>query len=182
MVAKGLDLPQVTLVGMLLADIGLLLPDYRSAERVFQVLTQVAGRAGRGALAGRAFLQTYMPEHYALVTAASHDYQGFYSQEMEYRRELAYPPFARLARMVFSHPVEQKAQQACDAAATRVRRRLQAEELRGSDLIGPVPCFFEKIAGRYRWQIILRSAHPETLIETPIPENCQVDVDPVSLL
>jgi primosomal protein N' (replication factor Y) (superfamily II helicase) len=182
MVAKGLDLPQVTLVGMLLADIGLLLPDYRSAERIFQVLTQVAGRAGRGALAGQAFLQTYMPEHYALITAAAHDYPAFFLKEMEYRRLLGYPPYARLARMVFSHHVEQQARQACEAAANRARIRLEAEELHDSDLIGPVPCFFEKIAGRYRWQIILRSQHPETLIDSPIPEHCQVDVDPVSLL
>jgi primosomal protein N' (replication factor Y) (superfamily II helicase) len=182
MVAKGLDLPQVTLVGMLLADIGLLLPDYRSAERVFQVLMQVAGRAGRGSIAGRAILQTYMPEHYALGPAASHDFPAFFRKELEYRRVLGYPPFRRLARMVYAHHDATRAKRTCETVADGLRSRIQSEDRRETDLIGPAPCFFEKIAGRYRWQVILRGPHPETLIDLPIAEGWQADVDPVSLL
>lgn len=182
MVAKGLDLPQVTLVGMVLADIGLLLPDFRASERIFQLLMQVAGRAGRGAQAGTAILQTYQPDHYALQFAARHDYAGFARAELEYRRLLGYPPFARLVRLVFSNLDAARAESEAEALAGRLRAKMTKEGFGETSLIGPAPCFLEKINGRYRWQIILRGSRPAALIDFSLPDGWQVDVDPVSLL
>ena len=110
MIAKGLDLPLVTLVGVVLADVGLSLPDLRSAERTFQVLTQVAGRAGRSPLGGQVILQTFLPEHYVIQAASRHDYQAFYQQELEYRRQLHYPPFSRLVRLEYRHRDPERAE------------------------------------------------------------------------
>jgi primosomal protein N' (replication factor Y) len=182
MVAKGLDLPQVTLVGMILADIGLLLPDFRASERVFQLMTQVAGRAGRGARPGTAVLQTYQPDHYALRFAAKHDYPGFAQAELEYRRTLGYPPFHNLVRLVCQNLEEARAEREATAMAERLRERIKREGLGETTLIGPAPCFYEKINGRYRWQIVLRGPHPAVLVDLPMPEGWLVDVDPVSLL
>ena len=182
MIAKGLDLPRVTLVGMVLADIGLLLPDFRAPERVFQVLMQVAGRAGRADRPGKAVLQTYLPEHYALTHAAAHDYPGFAQEELKNRRRLGYPPFQNLVRMVYTHSDESEARKISEAMAETLRARIVERERLETSLIGPVPCFFAKIGGRYRWQIVLRGPQPSGLIDLPIPEGWQVDVDPVSLL
>jgi primosomal protein N' (replication factor Y) len=182
MVAKGLDLPQVTLVGIILAELGLLLPDYRSPERVFQVLMQVAGRAGRASSPGKVVLQSYMPDHYALQCAAAHDYPAFVRIESEHRRALGYPPFQNLARLVFVNSNDSAARQAAEAMAETLRARIVQQERTETSLAGPVPCFFEKIAGRYRWQIVLRGPAPGELIELPLPEGCQADVDPVTLL
>ena len=181
MIAKGLDLPLVTLVGVVSADTGLNLPDFRAAERTFQVLTQVSGRAGRGLLGGRVVLQTYQPEHYAIRAAAGHDYQAFYDQEIRYRRELGYPPFRRLARLLVQHPSNERAQ----GEAERLARVLRAQIARSdqqADLIGPAPCFFAKVRGEYRWQVIVRGSDPAALIPEDLPEGWAVDVDPVSLL
>ncbi len=118
MLAKGMDLPLVTLVGVVLADVGLNLPDYRASERTFQVLTQVAGRAGRSPLGGQVILQTFQPEHYVIQAAVRHDFQSFYEQELAYRRQLGYPPFAELVRLEYRHYDPQKAEQAArDLAA-----------------------------------------------------------------
>jgi primosomal protein N' (replication factor Y) len=182
MIAKGLDLPRVTLVGMVLADIGLLLPDFRAPERVFQVLLQVAGRAGRADRPGKAVLQTYLPEHYALTRAAAHDYIGFAEEELNNRRRLGYPPFQKLARLLFTHSDESEAQRKTEAMAETLRARIVEQERVETSLIGPVPCFFSKIRGRYRWQIVLRGPQPSDLIELPLPDGWQVDIDPVSLL
>jgi primosomal protein N' (replication factor Y) len=182
MIAKGLDLPRVTLVGMMLADIGLLLPDFRAPERVFQVLLQVAGRAGRADRPGKAVLQTYLPEHYVLTHAAAHDYPGFAGEELKNRRRLGYPPFQKLVRLVFAHPDESEARRKTEAMAQTLRARIVEQERLETSLIGPVPCFFAKIRGRYRWQIVVRGPHPAALIDFPIPEGWQVDVDPVELL
>jgi len=103
MVAKGLDLPLVTLVGVINADTALYLPDFRAGERTFQILTQVAGRAGRSVLGGQVIIQTYTPEHYCIQAASRHDYETFYRQELDFRREQGYPPFRRLAQLVYSH-------------------------------------------------------------------------------
>lgn len=181
MIAKGLDLPLVTLVGVVSADTGLHLPDFRAAERTFQVLTQVAGRAGRGLMGGQVILQTYHPDHYAVRAAAGHDYHAFYDVELEHRRSLNYPPFTRLTRLVYRHHSSSAARE----EAERLYKLLQSQSASSEtqfNAIGPVPCFFRRIRGRYRWQIVLRGAHPaETLPET-MPEGWQVDVDPVSLL
>jgi len=123
MIAKGLDLPLVTLVGVIAADVGLFLPDFRAGERTFQLLTQVAGRAGRSVLGGEVIVQTYHPDHYAVLAASRHDYEGFYRQEMNFRREQGYPPVRRLARLVYHHSKREQAQ----AEAMRLADLLRAE-------------------------------------------------------
>jgi primosomal protein N' (replication factor Y) len=181
MLAKGLDLPLVTLVGVVLAEVGLNLPDYRAAERTFQVLTQVAGRAGRSPLGGRVIVQTYQPEHYAIQTAAHHDYAQFYKQEMEYRRQLRYPPFTRLVRLEFRHHDPQVAEEAALSLAGVLQGWI-ADEGWPVTLIGPVPCFFTRMYGRYRWQIILRGPDPTELLRDRQPPDWIIEVDPPSLL
>lgn len=182
MLAKGLDLPKVTLVGMVLADVGLNLPDPFAAERTFQVLTQVAGRAGRSALGGQAILQTFQPEHYAIQAAAGHDYASFYRQELGYRQALGYPPFARLVRLEFRHADAARAEQEADRLAARLNAEIAAEKRVETDVIGPVPCFFAKVGGVYRWQVILRGPQPESLLQNKNLADWRIEVDPVSLL
>jgi len=182
MIAKGLDLPLVTLVGVISADTALYLPDFRAAERTFQLLTQVAGRAGRSRRGGQVIVQTYNPEHYAIQAAARHDYAGFYRQELAYRRRLGYPPFSRLVALRFSDPDPDR----CRAEAGRLGRWLAAEIRRlrlPAGLIGPAPCFFSRVAGRFRWQIVIRAPDPMPLLrDVALPWGWRVDVDPVSLL
>ncbi|MFN2147566.1 MAG: primosomal protein N' [Anaerolineales bacterium] len=181
MLAKGLDIPLVTLVGVVSADTGLNLPDYRAAERTFQLLTQVAGRAGRGLLGGRVILQTYQPDHYAIQAAAKHDYERFYHQELRLRRELAYPPFRRLARLVYRHTSSRRAEREAERLAS-VLKASAREAGTAVDLIGPAPCFFERVRGLYRWHLILRGSDPAGAIPETLPEGWAVDIDPVSLL
>jgi primosomal protein N' (replication factor Y) len=182
MLAKGLDLPLVTLVGAVLADVGLNLPDYRAAERTFQVLTQVAGRAGRSPLGGEVILQTFQPDHYAIQTASRHDYRAFYQQELKYRRQLGYPPFAHLARLEFRHREAPQAERAARSMAAQIQAWLRQEPRRATELIGPVPCYFARIAGVYRWQIVLRGPDPASLLRNKPLENWRVEIDPASLL
>jgi primosomal protein N' (replication factor Y) len=181
MLAKGLDLPLVTLVGVVLAEVGLNMPDYRSAERTFQVLTQVAGRAGRSPLGGRVVIQTYVPEHYAIQTAAQHDYEAFYAQEMAYRRQLRYPPFTKLVRCEYRHHDPQVAEEAALAFAGHLQGWI-TDEGHPVEMIGPVPCFFTRLYGRYRWQIILRGPDPKELLRNRQPPDWIIEVDPPSLL
>ena len=182
MIAKGLDLPLVTLVGVVSADTGLYLPDFRAAERTFQVLTQVAGRAGRSARGGQVIVQTYSPDHYAIQAAAGHDYAGFYRQELAYRRQLGYPPFSRLVALRYTD----KDGRRCREEAERLGRWLAAEVRRLSlpfSLIGPAPCFFGRIEGRYRWQLVIRAPDPVPwLRDLLLPRGWRIDVDPISLL
>lgn len=183
MIAKGLDLPLVTLVGVVSADLGLALPDFRAGERVFQLLTQVAGRAGRGLLGGRVILQTYQPDNYAIAAAAEHDYERFYRIESEYRRQLGYPPFRGLARIVFSFPVEAKAQAEAERAANLLRARMDEERMTGTEIIGPAPCFFTRIDKQYRWHVLLRGPDPAAALEDmPIARGWYLDIDPVDVL
>ena len=182
MLAKGLDLPLVTLVGIVLADVGVNLPDPFAAERAFQVLTQVAGRAGRSSRGGRVILQTFQPEHYAIQAAAAHDYDTFYNRELAYRRELGYPPFARLLRLEFRHTDHAEAEKATKALAERLTTDIQIEKRKETNLIGPAPCFFAKINGIYRWQIVIRGPQPLSLLRTRLPEGWRIEVDPPSLL
>jgi primosomal protein N' (replication factor Y) len=182
MLAKGLDLPLVTLVGVILAETALNLPDYRAGERTFQVLTQVAGRAGRSALGGQVIFQTFQPEHYAIQAAAGHDYASFYRQELELRRQLRYPPFSRLVRLEYRHAQARAAEAAAGALAGQIRAWLLGEDRRATDLIGPVPCFFSRQNGLYRWQIILRGPDPASLLSGRSLADWHVEVDPLSLL
>jgi primosomal protein N' (replication factor Y) len=182
MIAKGLDLPLVTLVGVVLADVGLSLPDLRSAERTFQVLTQVAGRAGRSPLGGQVILQTFLPEHYVIQAASRHDYQAFYQQELEYRRELHYPPFSQLVRLEFRHRDPERAEDSANAMAGQIKGWLQEENRGETELVGPVPCFFSRIGGLYRWQLVLRGPDPASLLRGRPVGDWRVEVNPPSLL
>jgi primosomal protein N' (replication factor Y) (superfamily II helicase) len=182
MIAKGLDLPLVTLVGVISADTGLYLPDFSAAERTFQLLTQVAGRAGRSPRGGQVIVQTYNPDHYAVQAAAGHDYAAFYRQELDYRRRLGYPPFSRLVALRFSDQDPTH----CEAEARHLGRWLAAEIRRldlPASLIGPAPCFFSRVQGRYRWQIVIRAPDPMPLLcDVALPRGWHIDVDPINLL
>ncbi len=182
MIAKGLDLPLITLVGVVSADTSLNLPDFRAGERTFQLLSQVLGRAGRGSLGGQVIIQTYSPEHYAIQTAAKHDYALFYEKEINYRRQLHNPPFTRLACLVYSHTNDAL----CQREAERMKRLLIEEiDSKGIDdlsLIGPAPAFIHKLRGRFRWQLILRGSEPSAFLsQIPIPQGWTVDIDPIGL-
>jgi primosomal protein N' (replication factor Y) len=183
MVAKGLDLPLVTLVGVINADTALYLPDFRAGERTFQILTQVAGRAGRSVLGGQVIIQTYTPEHDCIRAASRHDYEGFYRQELVFRREQGYPPFRRLAQLVYSHSNAAR----CEKEVGKLHRLLCDKIARlglpGVDLFGPAPCFRRRLRGKYRWQIVVRAADPRALLaDMAFPLGWRIDIDPVSLL
>ncbi len=182
MLAKGLDLPLVTLVGVILGDVGLNFPDYHAAERSFQVLTQVMGRSGRSPLGGKAILQTYQPEHPAIHYASSYDLDGFYQHELESRREYRYPPFTRLIRLEYRHARLQEAEKEARALADRLKNWIDTGGYASTDLVGPVPCFYGKIKGLYRWQIILRGPDPATLLRDKPLGDWRVQVDPPDLL
>ncbi len=161
MIAKGLDFPGVTLVGVVNADVGIHLPDFRATERTFQLLSQVAGRAGRGKLGGEVLIQTALPEHYAIQAALTHDYVAFATRELEERRHPAYPPMVRLVNVVVSSPVPEDAAGNAEAAA----RWLRTHVVSGApvDLIGPAPSPIERLHGRWRWHFLLRSASVKSL-------------------
>lgn len=180
MIAKGLDLPQVTLAGVINADTGLNFPDFRSGERTFQLLCQVAGRAGRGFKAGKVILQTYSPDNYIIEAAARHDYSGFYDKEIEYRRRYNYPPFSQLVRLVYSHTDEES----CRREAQRVHRLIaDSRQLTADSMIGPVPAFAFRARGRYRWQLFLRGPDSSRVLsQLALPRGWTIDVDPVGMV
>ncbi|MEW5867668.1 MAG: primosomal protein N' [Chloroflexota bacterium] len=182
MLAKGLDLPLVTLVGVILADVGLNLPDYRASERTFQVLTQVAGRAGRSPLGGQVVLQTFQPEHYVIQAASQHNYQAFAQQELAYRKQLGYPPFANLVRLEYRHRDASRAERAASELAPQIQEWLAEEGRRATRLIGPAPCFFARLGGLYRWQIVLSGPDPATLLRGRTIPDWKVEVNPPNLL
>ena len=181
MLAKGLDLPLVTLVGIVLADVGLSLPDPFAAERTFQVLTQVAGRAGRSSRGGQVILQTFMPEHYVIQSAAKHDVDGFQQLELGYRQQLGYPPYGKLMRLEFRHRDNAKAEAESQRVLNLLQEKIRAKK-RAQTTVSAVPCFFAKMDGVYRWQVILRGPDPASLLRGLPLENWRVEVEPVSLL
>ncbi len=182
MVAKGLDLPLVTLVGVVLADVGLTLPDPFAGERAFQVLAQVAGRAGRSPLGGQVILQTFLPEHPVVQFAAGHDYEGFITQELADRRRLGYPPYARLVRLETRAATAQTAEGRAQTLAAQLRQRLEREDRRATELIGPAPCFHAKLNREYRWQILLRGPDPASLLAGLALQDWRIETQPQSLL
>ena len=183
MIAKGLDIPAVTLVGVISADVSLNLPDYRSGERTFQLLEQVAGRAGRGPLGGRVIIQTYTPNHWAIEAAARHDYAALYQHEAALRRRLGYPPFGRMARLIFAHTNVLYAQEQAQQMGRILRREKDTRGIPHLDILGPAPAFVPKLRGRHRWQILLRGDDPAELLGgMSFPQGWTVDVDPVTLL
>ncbi len=183
MVAKGLDLPRVTLVGVILADTTLSLPDFRASERTFQLLAQVAGRAGRSVLGGQVIIQTYLPDHPVIKAARRHDYDGFYRREIEFRRMHWYPPFSRLVRLVSNQPSAQRAKQEAYQIHEMLSDRIRRLALEDLDLIGPAPAFYQRLRGKWRWQILVRGKEPQRLVgDIHLPLGWQIDVDPVSVL
>ncbi len=182
MIAKGLDIPLVTVVGVVNADLGLYFPDFRAGERAFQLILQVMGRAGRGIRGGRVVIQTYTPEHYAIIAAAEQDYLTFYEQEAAFRHHYGYPPFSRLARMVYTHTSVERCQDEAARMTGILRDEKDSQGLANTNLIGPSPAYTERIRGRYRWQIVIRGPDPTALLaQVPIPQGWTVDVDPVGL-
>ena len=195
MITKGHHFPQVTLVGVIAADLSLFFPEYHAGERTFQLLSQVAGRAGRGAAKGRVLIQTYQPEHYVFQTVQAQDYDSFFQRELESRRQLGYPPFTRLALVRLSGPQEE--------SVVREARRLAAvlEQFRTSDgdlrarvrILGPAPAGLTRLQGRFRWQILIKSYGRPPLLRllqhlrqvwTPVPRahlSLTLDIDPATL-
>ena len=181
MVAKGLNIPNVTLVGIVLADIGLFIPDFRSSEKIFQLIYQVVGRSGRGEKPGKGIVQTYFPENYVIDLASSQDFSSFYDIESKFRQVHNLPPYSRIIKLVYSHFNSQRAQK----EAERMKRELMQIRSKWDywyiDVSGPVPSFYNKLRGKYRWQIILRGPNPRDIINRiKIPENWVIDVDPLS--
>ncbi|MBN1643231.1 MAG: primosomal protein N' [Dehalococcoidales bacterium] len=182
MVAKGLDIPLVTLVGVVIADTSLNLPDFRAGERTFQLLSQVAGRAGRGLSGGQVFIQTYNPGHYAVQTAAKHDYVAFYKQEIEFRRQLREPPFTQLACLTYTHKNDNRCREEAEKTAKRIMALKESRGASGMSLVGPAPAFIHRLRGRYRWQIILRGSDLSSFLAgCPFPQGWTIDIDPVGL-
>jgi primosomal protein N' (replication factor Y) len=186
MVTKGLDVANVTLVGVVSADTGLNLPDFRSSEHTFQLLTQVAGRAGRHHLPGKVIIQTFSPDNYVIRSAAMHDYESFYRQEIATREELGYPPFNALINLVFSGREEKKVMKSAEDIAQFLEKRLPGQ------ILGPVPAAISKLRGEWRCQIVIkgkdldtmRKALAETFKKAVLPAEIRVviDVDPMSML
>ncbi|HNP70469.1 MAG TPA: primosomal protein N', partial [Kouleothrix sp.] len=183
MIAKGLDLPLVSVVGIVAADTGLHLPDFRAGERAFQLLTQVAGRAGRRSAGAQVVLQTYTPEHYALLAAQEHDYEAFYAQEIAFRRQTSYPPFGRLVRFVYTSGRDDRAEAAARELADEIARLADGLELGSWGVVGPAPAFFHRQRNRFRWHVLLRADNPAPLLDTlTLPPGWSLDVDPVHVL
>ncbi len=197
MIAKGLDFPRVTLVGVVNADVGIHLPDFRASERAFQLLSQVAGRAGRGVLGGEVLIQTSLPDHYAIRAATAHDYEGFAERELSERKGPRYPPWVRLVNVVVSSPDREAAAAGAEEAASWVRRRLASPARPGRrdsvELMGPAPAPIERLHGRWRWHFLLRSGSPSALgaVARALAEEHHarsgdvrvvIDRDPVALL
>jgi len=191
MIAKGHDFPGVTLVGVLQAEGSLYLPDFRAAERTFQLLSQVIGRAGRGELPGRVLVQAMQPDHYALQHAIAHDYNRFYDEEMLFRQELGYPPFGYLAAIQFSGTAEAAVSDAA-AQAARLLVMLKADLGLRSELLGPVQAPLYRLRGRFRRHLLLKDADRNALRRllsayrktrsSPVLVREIIDVDPVDLL
>jgi len=163
MIAKGHDYPGVTLVGVINAAPGLGMPDFRAAEQTFQLLTQVAGRAGRGQRPGKVVIQTYRPKHYAIQAASTHDYPGFFVREMAERREAMYPPLRRMCNLSIESEDPLQAEKGMAALHRLVRRQLQALESRDIEILGPSPASVYRVQKKYRWNLGLLSRSAKRL-------------------
>jgi len=197
MVAKGHDFPNITLVGIICADLSLNFPDFRASELTFQILAQVAGRAGRGNIKGRVILQTYNPDHFSIAAAQDQDYERFYSQEIVFRKALNYPPFSRIVQLKISGKDKRKTKTHAILAGERCKTICQQERRFQKDIeiLGPVEAPFSKIAGYFRWHILLKGTNTGTLHsfvsrlmfeDNNIIQNrnvrVAVDVDPIFML
>ncbi len=191
MIAKGHDFPGVTLVGVVDADIGLNLPDFRSAEKTFQLITQAAGRAGRGELGGEVVIQTMNPNHYSIQHSTTHDYEGFYNEEIVFRRELHYPPIGRIIKLEIKGAREEFASEAAKTAQNRIRHLMRGKE---TMLLGPAAAPISRVRGQFRFHLLLLSQQRDKIrmlalegkkaVEDKYGRKCKVivDVDPVNLM
>jgi primosomal protein N' (replication factor Y) len=194
MIAKGLDFPNVTLVGVIDADVGINLPDFRASERCFQLLSQVAGRAGRGPKGGEVLIQTRAPSHHAVRCAVTHDYRAFVEEELEGRRHPPYPPMLRLANVVVSGTQEEATARQATRLTAWLHRLIAKGSVQGLTVIGPAPCPVERVKNRWRWHVLLKAERPQELgrvgrylVEKfAVPKQfglrVMVDRDPVALL
>jgi primosomal protein N' (replication factor Y) len=193
MIAKGLDFPRVTLVGVVNADVGIHLPDFRASERTFQLLSQVAGRAGRSALAGEVVIQTSLTEHFAVKAALTHDYSAFATRELQERRDPLYPPHVRLANILVSGPKPEEVASEAERSASWVRANIPRGRSADLEVVGPAPAPIERLHGRWRWHFLLRSPSSKALsrilrayLDGHRPRGGDVrvvvDRDPVALL
>ncbi|HVA57339.1 MAG TPA: primosomal protein N' [Gemmatimonadaceae bacterium] len=194
MIAKGLDFPNVTLVGVIDADVGINMPDFRASERCFQLVSQVAGRAGRGAKRGEVVVQTRVPTHHALTCAAAHDYEGFVALELAARANPPYPPFSRLANVIVSGLSEAATMEQAQSAGAWLHALVDRREPGALSIIGPAPCPIDRVNKRWRWHLLLKAREPGPLTRVagyfaaryPVPASyglrMTVDRDPVSLL
>ena len=179
---QGLDVPNVALVGVVLADIGLNVPDFRSGERVFSLLCQVAGRAGRGGAPGRVFIQTYDPDHYAIHAGANQSYSELYHEEIEFRRRFGYPPFNQLAHIIYQNTDPEACQRQAAAIAEELKRRAASEGRSDIEVGGPAPGLPPRLRGRHRWRMLLRGRNlAEFLDGTDFPVGCTIDIDPANV-
>lgn len=177
MIAIGLHLPKVNLVGIILADLGLTIPNFRSSEKTFQLLTQVAGRAGREGKNGEVVIQTYLPHHSAIRRAAMHDYHGFYEEEISYRKSLHYPPFSKLIKLTLSDSSNKK----CSDKTENIFKELEKLNEDRNHHITYYPSLIPKFKNKYRWHILISGPAPETLLRRfPSLTDVIIDVDPVS--
>ncbi|MBW2384782.1 MAG: primosomal protein N' [Deltaproteobacteria bacterium] len=194
MVAKGHDFPGVRLVGVVAADLGLHMPDFRAAERCFQLLTQVAGRAGRAAIPGRVVLQTFVPDHYAIRPVREHDYESFYAEETRYRDALHFPPFGRITQVTVSGENDETTRKAAEALATAARAQLPGGGQPGRcEVMGPAPAALPRLRDRYRHQLLVKGRDADLVRacsrhisraarRLPRGIGAVVDVDPINML
>ncbi len=183
MIAKGLHFPEVSLVGVISADVGLHLPDFRAGERSFQLLSQVAGRAGRGEKPGLVIIQTYTPDHYAVSAALQQDYRAFHEKELAFRQAHSYPPFTRLARLLYQHSNQLRCQREAARVYELLRQERDSQGLPDISFIGPAPAYPPRLRGRSRWHLVIRSPEPADLLRRiPLPRGWSVDIDPMSLV
>lgn len=182
MIAKGLDLPGVTLVGVISADIALMLPDFSASERAFTLLTQVAGRAGRGEEAGQVIIQTFNPQHFCIDAASRHDYTEFYAAEIEARRRYGYPPFRQFVKFTYSHENRRRAQNEALLLREKLDGWIARLSLAQTDIVGPAPALMERVNSKYRWQMIARGPDLHPLLRVIDTPGWEVDIDPVSTM
>jgi primosomal protein N' (replication factor Y) len=160
MITKGHHFPNVTLVGIVLADTGLGLPDFRAGERTFQLIAQVTGRAGRGEKPGRVIIQTFQPDHYSIEMARNHDYAGMYARELELRKSLEYPPFSRIVNVKIESAEETHVQEAAAKLANKART---LQKRSGPEILGPAPAPLTRLRDKYRWQLLIKGKKLEEL-------------------
>ena len=179
LLAKGLDLPRLSVLGILLADTSLYLPDFSAQERTFQLISQVLGRIGRGHVAGRAVIQTYHPDHPVLKAAIGGDYDGFYDTEMTARQQFLFPPFCYLLKLT----VRRATNKSAETAAKELKSHITAVT-RSVTIEGPAPSFYERLQGKYQWQLVVKAKNRGELLKiiSALPSGTSYDLDPMDLL